>query len=448
MSFDISVDLNQSSNNSSMNPPPAAFSRHLVALVDCNNFFVSCERLFNPKWIKRPVAVLSCNDGCIVARSQEIKAWGIPMGAPYFEWADFLKAREAVVCSSNFALYADISHRVMQTLCHFNPNLEIYSIDEAFLLIEGTQDPLQHCRHIRQKVLQWTGIPVSIGIAPTKTLAKVANRAVKKNPAYKGVYFPSQKEIEALLDTLEVGEIWGIGSRLSRFLAKRGIFTAAQLREQPDLWIKNNLTVVGLRTVWELRGFSCLDLEEVRSSKQSIMTSRSFGRPVLAKEELREAICAYVVRGAEKLREEGSLASWLQVFIMSSFHHHEDGFYGNHVHLVLPQPTDFTPTLLTHASQGLETIFRSGFSYKKAGILLGELVPSGCYQQDLFVKQDVKEEVKKKAVMALLDQANSKFGYKVLQFASEGIEKDWQMKREMRTACFTTRWSDLLTINI
>ena len=419
-----------------------------IALVDCNNFFVSCERLFNPKWIKRPVAVLSCNDGCIVARSQEIKAWGIPMGAPYFEWADFLKARDAVVCSSNFALYADISHRVMQTLSYFNPDLEIYSIDEAFLLLKGVKDPLQHCRHLRQKVLQWTGIPVSIGIATTKTLSKVANRSAKKNLAYQGVYFPSQKEIDFILKNLEVGEIWGIGSRLSHFLAKRGIFTAGQLRDQPDLWIKKNLTVVGLRTVLELRGIPCLDLEEVQAAKQSIMTSRSFGRPVLAKEEIKEAVCSYTVRGAEKLREQASLASWLQIFITTSFHHHEEGYYGNQVYFTLPQPTDFTPTLLNYASEGVEAIFRPGFSYKKAGILLGGLVPATCYQQDLFVKQELKEEVKRKAAMDLLDTANHKFGYKVLQFASEGIDQGWQMKREMRTPCFTTRWSDLLTIYI
>lgn len=416
-----------------------------IALVDCNNFFVSCERLFNPQLIKRPVAVLSCNDGCIVARSQEVKAWGVPMGAPYFQWADFLKARGASVFSSNFALYADISHRVMQTLSHFNPELEIYSIDEAFLRLEGIKDPFHHCSHIRQKVLQWTGIPVSIGIASTKTLAKVANRTAKKN--FSGVYFPSLTEMSSILETLEVGEIWGVGARLSQFLAKRGIHTAKELRDQPDLWIKKNLTVVGLRTVWELRGISCLDIEEAAPTKQSIMTSRSFGRPVFTQEELLQAVCAYAARGAEKLREEKSLASWLQVFIMTSFHHEED-YYGNHAHLVLPQASDFTPELLNYASQGLKTIFRPGFAYKKAGILLGGLVPAGSYQQDLFVKQDLAEEAKKKRAMTLLDQANSKFAYKILQFASEGIERPWQMKRQMRSHCFTTRWSDLLTIRI
>jgi DNA polymerase V len=418
-----------------------------IALVDCNNFFVSCERLFNPKLINRPVAVLSCNDGCIVARSQEIKAWGIPMGAPYFQWADFLEKRGAAVCSSNFALYADLSARVMQTLSYFNPTLEIYSIDEAFLLLEGVDNPLKHCRHIRQKVLQWTGIPVSIGIAPTKTLAKVASRVAKKNLDLNGVYLPSQTELDTILEKLEVGEIWGIGSRLSTFLAKRGIYTAAQLRDQPDLWIKHNLTVVGLRTIWELRGISCLDIEEVRPAKQSIMTSRSFGRPVFTQEEMLEALCTYAARGAEKLREEESLASWLQIFIMTSFHHHEE-YYGNHAHFLLPQPTDFTPTFLNCVSRGLKAIFRPGFAYKKGGILLGGIVPANNYQQDLFIKQDLAEEAKRKAAMTLLDKANGQFGYKVLQFASEGIDRPWKMKQQMRSACFTTRWSELLTIKI
>ena len=411
------------------------------ALVDCNNFFVSCERLFNPQLLGRPVVVLSNNDGCIVARSQEIKALGVPMGAPYFQWADFLKAHDAAICSSNFALYGDLSHRVMQTLATFNPDIEIYSIDEAFLNI--TQEPLQHCRLIREKVLQWTGIPVSIGIAPTKTLAKVANHTAKKNPLYGGVYFPTVQELNAVLDKLDPGEIWGIGRRLSAFLAKRGIHTAGQLRDMPDLWVKQNLSVVTLRTVWELQGTPCLDLEEVVSPKQTIMTSRSFGRPVTTQEQLLEAVCSYTARGAEKLREEGSLAGWLQVFTFTGVHHP-----ANYAHVVMPEPTDYTPTLLDFASRALRSIFRPGAVYKKAGILLGGLVPSSRYQPDLFTPQDPALASKRKTAMALLDEANNAFGYSVLQFASEGTLRPWQKKSNMRSACFTTRWSDLLTIRI
>ncbi len=371
---------------------------------------------------------------------------GVPMGAPYFQWADALKAKDAVVCSSNFPLYADISNRVMQTLSHFNPELEIYSIDEAFLSLEGIKDPEAHCRLIRKKVLQWTGIPVSIGIAKTKTLAKVANRAAKKNLIFKGVYFPKDEELISILETLEVGEIWGIGRRISSFLASKGIHTAGQLCAKPDPWLKKNLSVTGLRTVWELQGTSCLDVEEIQPAKQSIMTSRSFGRPVFEEKELLEAICTHGARGAEKLREEGSLASSIQVFIMTSFGAEER--YSNYATLTLDEPTDYTPALLNYAAKGLKQIFKPGFAYKKAGVLLGGLCSQNSYQQDLFVKQDLKENARRKAAMTLLDQANHAFGYKILQFASEGIERSWKMKQDLRSPCFTTRWSELLTIKI
>lgn len=418
-----------------------------IALVDCNNFFVSCERVFNPKLIGRPAVVLSCNDGCIIARSQEVKDLGIPMGAPYFQWASFLKAHEVAIFSSNFALYGDLSHRVMETLRFFNPDLEVYSIDEAFLHIEGVKDVLAHCRHIRQKVLQWTGIPVSIGIAKTKTLAKVANRRAKKNPSCQEVCHPSEQEVDVILKKLDVGDIWGIGSRLSHSLAKRGIFTAAQLRDQPDHWIKSTMSVVGLRTVMELRGIPCLNVEEVTSAKQTIMTSRSFGRPILSHEELLEAISSFTARGAEKLREEGSLASWLQIFIETK-RHLEDAYYSNQARAVLAEPTNFTPHLLNCAKESLKAIFRPGFVYKRAGILLGGLVPEGCYQQDLFTLHDPVKEAKRKTVMNLLDKVNNKYGYRALQFASEGISQGWQRKKGLCSDCYTTRWSDLLTIRI
>jgi DNA polymerase V len=413
-----------------------------IALVDCNNFFISCERLFNPKLHHRPAVVLSSNDGCIIARSQEVKAMGVPMGAPYFQWVDFLKARKVFICSSNFSLYADLSHRVMQTLSHFNAEIEIYSIDEAFLLLDPSEDPIPHCRMIRQKVLQWVGIPVSIGIATTKTLAKVANRVAKNRESMQGVCAPSPDEFNSILNTLDVGEIWGIGRRLKQFLAKQGIFTAGQLRDQPDLWVKNALSVTGLRTVWELRGIPCLQIEEQAPAKQTIMTSRSFGRPIVTQEELLEAICSFGARGAEKLRQEERLANWMQVFIMTK------GEYDNYAHITLPHPTDFTPTLLNYATQGLKAIFRTGFSYKKGGILLGGLVPKTHYQQDLFFQQSRLEEGKRKDLMTLLDQINEQFGSHTLRFAAEGTLQPWQRKRQMCSPCFTTQWFDLLTIQI
>ncbi len=408
-----------------------------IALVDCNNFFVSCERVFNPKLRGRPVVVLSSNDGCIIARSNEAKKLGIPMGAPHFQWADFLRAHDVHTCSSNFALYGDLSHRVMRTLEYFNPDLEIYSVDEAFLWVGDLADPVTHCRHIREKVLQWTGIPVSIGIASTKTLAKVANHKVKKTAALKGVYLPSKSELDTILDSLPVEEIWGIGRRLTEFLAKRGIFTAAQLRDQKDAWVRKNLSVVGLRTVWELRGISCLPLEEATSAKQSIMTSRTFGRPILSKQELSEAIATYAARGAEKLREEGRVAGWMQVFIRGKE-------YGNAAQITLPEPSQYTPTIIEYAKTGLESIYRAGHAYKKGGILLGGLEPEDAYQRDLFATSI--DETKQRAAMALLDRANAQFGYSVLQFAAEGTLRPWQTKRQHRSSCFTTRWDELLTI--
>ncbi len=405
-----------------------------IALVDCDNFYASCERIFNPELRGQPLVILSNNDGCIVARSSEAKALGIPMGAPYFQWADFIRGRGVAVRSSNYALYGDLSHRVMRTLERFNPEMEIYSIDEAFLQVGDLKDPAGHCRRMREKVLQWTGIPVSIGIAPTKTLAKVATRIAKKRK--ESVYLP--EDFGPILEELPVGEIWGVGRRLAQFLAKRGIHTAAQLRDKEDGWVQKNLTVVGLRLVWELRGFSCLPLDEAPAAKQTIMTSRSFGRPILSKEELGEALATYAARGAEKLREEQRVASWLQVFITGKD-------YGEQACLVLPQPTSFTPTLIEYAKQGLNTIYRPGHAYKKAGILLGGLVPEESFQRDLFTRAD---EEKQRAAMALLDYANQKFGGAILKFAAEGTERPWQGKRQLRSPCFTTRWKDLLTIRI
>jgi DNA polymerase V len=405
-----------------------------IALVDCNNFYASCERVFNPKLRGRPLVVLSNNDGCIVARSSEAKALGIPMGAPFFQWADFIRARDVVVCSSNYALYGDLSHRVMRTLERFNPDLEIYSIDEAFLWIGNVEDPAGHCRHIREKVLQWTGIPVSIGLAPTKTLAKVATRLAKKQTD--GVYLP--EDFAPILEDLPVENIWGIGRRLAQFLARRGVHTAAQLRNKEDAWVRKNLTVVGLRLVWELRGISCLSFDEAPAAKQSIMTSRSFGRPILSKEELAEAIASYASRGAEKLREEGSVASWLQVFIIGKE-------YGKQAQLVLSQPTSFTPTLISYAKQGLDSIYQAGQAYKKGGVLLGGLAPEDSFQRDLFV--DRANEEKQRAAMDLLDYANQKFGYTALKFAAEGIGRPWR-KSQLRSPCYTTRWDDLLTVRI
>lgn len=386
------------------------------------------------------MVVLSNNDGCIVSRSQEAKALGIPMGAPYFQWADFMKAHDVILCSSNFSLYSDLSQRVMQTLETFNPDMEIYSVDEAFLYVG--EDPISHCRMIRQKVLQWTGIPVSIGIASTKTLAKIAGEAAKKNHAHKGVFFPSQQELDILLETLHTVDVWGIGRRLATQFAKHGIHTAAQLRALDDLWVKKHFSVITLRTIWELQGKPSVGLEDA-SSAQSIMTSRSFGRPITTQEELLEAVCTYASMGAEKLREENALASWLQVFTMTGIHHPT-----SHAHVTLPEPSHYTPILLDYATAALKSIFRSGASYKKAGVLYGGLVPANHYQPDLFIPQDPTTATKRKEAMALVDHINSAYGSDTLHFASSGTLRPWKKKSSLRSPHYTTSWSDLLTISL
>jgi DNA polymerase V len=422
--------------------------KSLQALVDCNNFYVSCERVFNPKWIGKPIVVLSNNDGCIVSRSQEAKDLGIPMGVPLYQWKDFMERHGVIACSSNYSLYADMSHRVMRILSHFHVDLEINSIDEAFFPLQKIENPLEHCHSLKKMIYQWTGIPISIGIALTKTLAKVANHIAKRHSEWKGVvYFSDSKTITHYLEDFPVQNVWGIGKRITQSLKRKGIQTAAQFRNQEDNWIRHYFSVTGLRTAWELRGIPCIALEESTEGKKSIMTSRSFGRYLTDQSEMEHAIASFAARGGEKLREERSLASWLQVFIMTS-PHKENDFYQNQMLLFFPQPTDYTPDLIRYAQIGLKKIFRSGYAYKRGGILLGDLVPSSHFQQDLFVDQDLIQQGRQKKIMRLLDEANHRFGYPILYFAQEAREPPWKVRRLPRSPFYTTRWEDLLTIEI
>lgn len=414
-----------------------------VALVDCNNFFVSVERLFDPNLMKKPVVILSTNDGCIISRSEEAKAFGIPMGAPFFEWKEFLEKRGVIYRSSNFPLYADMSNRVMQTLAELNPEIEIYSVDEAFLFFEDKEVSLASMEKLREIILKWIGIPVSIGIAPTKTLAKAAGKRAKKTK--KGAFGLFTKEqIDNHLSTLATEDIWGIGRRISAFLAKRGIKSALDFANQDEAWIKKHLSVTSLKTALELRGIPCLIHEEI-ASKQSIMTSRSFGTFIYKKEEIAEALSNFATRGAEKLREEGCRATFLDVFIMTSYG--IENFYGNQAHITFPEPTNYTPDFIHAAKKGLEAIFRPDLPYKRGGVLLGGLVPETAYQRDLF--QMAKDDDKKVRLMEVLDHSKAKFGYDIIQYASSGTQREkpmWKSKRDILSPCYTTRWSDLLTI--
>ncbi|MBA3722335.1 MAG: Y-family DNA polymerase [Parachlamydiaceae bacterium] len=424
-------------------------SKPLFALVDCNNFYVSCERVFNPRIWNKPVVILSNNDGCVIARSNESKSLGIPMGAPAFQYAEIFKKHRVIVYSSNYALYGEMSQRVMQTLSQFAMDMEIYSIDEAFLHLnqenESELDP--YIRHIKQTVYQWTGIPVSIGVASTKTLAKIANRHAKKNFPKEGVYIFNDPNLQQeVLSNLPVEEVWGIGGQISATLKRKGIYTASELASADDVWLKKHLSVVVLRTAWELRGISCLSLQEAAPPKKSIVSSRSFGVEITEESDLAEALSTYAATAAEKLRNECGVASFLEVFLMTN-RFKEGPSYANSIQITLPQPTDYTPLLIHYAKCGLNKIYKSGYSYKKIGIQLGGIQSNRTIQQDLFAGKNYSIE-KQTKVMKLIDQTNAIYGKDTLKFAAQGIDQPWKMQRNKCTDHYTTSWDGLLKIKI
>lgn len=421
-------------------------SHTLYALVDCNNFFVSCERVFDPRLIGKPVVVLSSNDGCVIARSKEAKLLGIPMGAPAFEYAELFRNYQVKVLSSNFTLYADMSHRVMRTLEYFSPDIQIYSIDEAFLLLEAA-----HVESLSQKivhrVLQHTGISISIGLGPTKTLSKVANDIAKKEASCQNVFSLKNLAIrEKVLQRLPVQEVWGVGRQTAAFLHRQNIHTAWEFKEADDYWIKKNLSVVGLRMAWELRGIRCLSLEEAPSPKKSITCSRSFSRLLSEWDELQEAIATFTSRAAEKLREQESLASCMNVFLVTN-KHHESPYYANQIQVTLPQPSNYSPTLIHYAKEGLKRIFQPGLHYKKTGLTLGGIVSKHAYQLDLFAER-TESEKKEQALIQVIDQLNHRYGRSTVKTAAEGIHQSWKSKREKCTPHYTTCWNEILTIRI
>jgi DNA polymerase V len=418
----------------------------MFALVDCNNFYASCERVFHPEWKNRPIVILSNNDGCIIARSNEAKALGIPMGAPLFQYKDLMKAHNVIICSSNYTLYGEMSARVMQTLKTFSAETQIYSIDEAFLALQG-EDLEDQALKIREKVLKWTGIPVSIGIAKTKTLAKVANYYVKQNKTSCGVFILEGKsQIDHILDTLPVTDIWGIGGRLGKKLSILGISTAQQFRDADDTLIKKHLSVVGLRTAMELREINCLPLNEVPSAKKSITCSRAFGRPIETFEELCEAVASYTAKAAEKMRSQGSVSAEMNVFV--EFHPFQRDIPNSlYSKIVFPEPTNYTPHLIAYAKTVLKQLYQPGKQYRKAGIILESLVSEHCFQTDLFAKKE-KSNKKLNKLMGIIDTLNDGFGHNIVHSAAEGVSSGWKMKQNRRTARFTTRWNELLTIKI
>ena len=425
----------------------------VFALVDCENFYVSCERVFDPALREQPVVVLSNNDGCVIARSQTVKDAGVPMGAPYFQWEDALDAMGAVVRSSNYALYGDMSRRVICELEGMALGLERYSIDEAFLTLPalGRDELREVARRLQKRIAQRQGVPIRVGIGPTKTLAKVADEKAKGNRSGEGgaaalpppgrVYVcPDGEARTAVLRTVPVEDVWGIGPASAETLHARGIETAEQFRRQPDSWLRRVLTVVGLRLALELRGRPCLELEDVPESRKSLIRSRSFSGRVTDESALREAVSKHVQRAAEKLRAEGLVAGHLEVFITTK-RFGDPPYYSNAAGGALRPVTHHTPTLLRHARRRLQGIYREGPAYKKAGVTLQHLRPETPRQKHLFGGPDADEE----ALMEAVDRLNQTMGRGTVGFAAAGGrgKRTWTMKRQQRSPHYTTQWSDL-----
>ncbi len=422
-------------------------NKPVFALADCNNFYVSCERVFQPSLEGKPVVVLSNNDGCIVARSNEAKALGIPMGAPVHQYKQLLKQHRVHLFSSNYALYGDMSNRVMSILSKFTPDIEIYSVDEAFLDFSGFTNIHydKYARLIRKTVKQWIGLPISIGIAHTKTLAKVANYHAKRSDKAGGVLdLTCSRYVDEALKRLEVSEVWGIGRKQRKKLESRGIKTALQLRDMDDKDIMKIFnTVILLRTVYELRGVSCVSLAAIPSTNKSIISSRSFGHLTNSLSDLRQAIATYTARAAEKMRYQGLATNHIMVFIQTNRFRPWEPQYSTSIAVQLPVATDCTHELAHYASIGLEKIFKPEYRYHKAGVMLLDLIPASQIQQNIFDHQD---RDRYHCLMQALDKINLNFGSGTLRYASEGFEKPWCIKSEIRSKRYTTSWSELLEV--
>jgi len=414
-----------------------------IALIDCNSFYVSCERLFNPKIRNKPVVVLSSNDGCIISRSNEAKALGIKMGEPYFKAKDIIVKNNVHVFSSNYSLYGDLSRRVMRTLKRFNSKIEIYSIDEAFLDLSNFPDEeIENVgKEIRDIVLQWTGIPTSIGIAKTKTLSKIANHIAKKTKS--GVVsLIGVKDIDPILEKVEVNDVWGVGKQLTKFFIKNGINNAKQLKNISNTWIKKNSNVLSSRTAMELRGISCVDLETTSAKRKSCVVSRSFAKKVERLHELQESITGYCLNAAEKIRSESLIAKSITVFIRTSPFQNQFVYYSNSKTIDLPIATDNSIEIVKTALTGLKNIFKNGYRYQKAGIMLSGLSDS---QGNKNLFSSIKDD-KIKSLMKTIDNTNYKFGRSTLSLASAGVNKQWNIKRQHYSKIDTSDFNSLPTI--
>jgi DNA polymerase V len=433
--------------NAKMNSPATSINP-LFALVDVNNFYVSCERVFAPKLEEVPMVVLSNNDGCAVARSAEVKALGVKMGTPWFQMQELAKKHGIQAYSSNYTLYGDMSNRVVQVLRKFTPNLEVYSIDESFLQIETVlkqhPDTIAFGRTIKQQVKDTTGLPVCVGIGASKTLAKFANHLAKKHQQFAGVCDVEampKTELYQWMSETAAAEVWGIGRQLAKKLKVLEIHTVFDLLQASPQAMRQQFGVVMERLCYELRGTSCLKLEEVSPAKQQIIASRSFGKLVTKHEELAQSVATHTARAAEKLRSQHSVTGALTVFIQTNPFKQNEPQHHQSITIALADPSDNTVTLTNAALQGLKQIYQSGFRYKKAGVILNLIADKPTVQQSLF--EDMESKGKSADLMQAMDAINSRFGNAVIRLAASGTKQEWQMRSSNKSPNYTTRWDEL-----
>ena len=422
----------------------------MKAIVDCNSFYAACERLFKPSLHGKPVVVLSNNDGCIVSRTDEAKALGIQMAGPYYQNKEEIEKNKVAVFSSNYHLYGDLSWRVMETLRILSPHVEVYSVDESFLDLDGIDENklYEYALFLKLTTELWTGIPVSIGVAPTKVLSKVANRLAKKDKTgTKGVMVlqTPEQQMEALQQT-PVEDVWGVGGASSKKLRMFNINTAWDLRNMSEDWARKNLGgVVGVRLIKELRGQPCIEMKDPLETKKMIATTRMFGKPVYELRELREAVATYITRAAEKLRRQNSAAKTISVFLVTNNYssHYEYKPASFSLYTTLPFATSLTNLLIEHAMPLVENLYKKGSKYLKAGVILSDIVPDDKIQFNLFEKPSNDTE---KKLMKMIDNVNFSMRNDVLKFASSGMKRDWKMRQELRSPRYTTRWEELFQV--